>query len=422
MTNNIDELINFTQSKLGLERYFLKRHQLYEKANLFNEITYTLAMEWFPEHCRKWEDDELNPDGTAVIEFDIQERKLVSVVFVGDKTFVDQPLLESITKNNVVQWLEQETELTYGEQFLLKDEKKHEFFFEASFHGVSIYPPGHIDIKFDPTGKLVHYSIYGHFLKKTLINVEKFTLTLEQIEQIIYTQLKLIKFPDDEKKQLHAIYGIEEVFITNDGLSTINFDVFAEERQVVKVNKVFEWQSPLENNFTNEELYLSDEVPIEQDLFLEHKKMIKEITKDEQDKSFLAVRDFLRQQYCSDSGKWRLTKLYRENTYIVAIIRPVKESNFIIQRKITVFIDQDSFKVVNFFDNNVMLDIFNDYEQPDKPQVTKETAYEKLLDHITLEPVYVFHAEKEKCVLCGKLDCSYGIDALTGERINLDQL
>lgn len=422
MSTEIDKLINFTKEALTLDRYILKRYHLYEKTNIFNEISYTLTMEWFPDHLKEWEDTDINPNGTAVIEIDIEQRKFVSIIFVGGKTYVDEPLLNDVTKSNVVQWIEQETELIYDEQFQLQSSVNNEFSFVASFHKIPIYPPANIDIKFDHSGKLVHYSIHGFFPDKTLINVETYTLSRSQIEQIARNQLKFIKFPDDKRKQLRSIYGIEEVFITNNSLRPIVYDPSLDERQVVEMNKNIKWQSPLQSNFIERDLNLSAEVSMDQALSKERKKVLKQLTKDDQMKCFNTVKDFLRQQYATDSGKWQLNKLYRENNYIVAIVRPIEKTNFIFKRKLTVYIDQQSFKIVNYIDNKFMLDVFADYRKPERPIVTKENAYEQLTERITVEPVYVFDPDYNKYILCGKLDCQYGLDAVSGDIIHLDHL
>src|SRR5699024_1194513 len=124
----------------------------------------------------------------------------------------------------------------------------------------------------------------------------------------------------------------------------------------------------------------------------------------------------------NESGKWRLQLFYRENNYIVAVVRHLENTNLVFRRKLTVYIDQYTFEVINLIDNQVMLDIVNDYSQAQHPKVTQKEAFEQLRDYLTLEPVYVFQPSTERYILCGKLDCQYGVDAITGKIVHLDKL
>ena len=87
MDGRIQELIDFTKEKFGLENYYLERHSLYRNVNIFNETVYTLCMEWFPNHVTEQEEDGSNPDGTAVIEMNVNTRKFESAIFVMGKTY-----------------------------------------------------------------------------------------------------------------------------------------------------------------------------------------------------------------------------------------------------------------------------------------------------------------------------------------------
>lgn len=49
MDVRIQELIDFTKTKFGLDNYYLQRHQFYRSVNIFNETDYILSMEWFPK-------------------------------------------------------------------------------------------------------------------------------------------------------------------------------------------------------------------------------------------------------------------------------------------------------------------------------------------------------------------------------------
>lgn len=422
LMRQIEDLINYTKNTLKLENYFLKEQHFYKHINVLNEISYTLSMEWFPKHLSDWDDPDLNPEGAAAIEIDIDTRKFNSIIFVGEKTFVKQPLLNNGSENGVIQWIEQVTGFSYDEQFKIKRTSENEFLFVATCDHIRVYPPASIEVKLDDSNKLIHYSVQGYFPELSRIKQEKYILTLEQVEEMALQQLKLINFPDDDNQSLHSIYAIEEIFITNIDSETIGYDPMTSEHQVVAVNKVIEWKTPLENTFVARNLTLSSEISVDEVLAVDRPKNLKQITNHEQKQSFHAVKDLLRQQYPDESEEWRLQLLYRENNYIVAVLRQLEDANLVFRRKLTVFIDQDTFEVINFIDNQMVLDMFKNYSQPGSPKVTQKEAYERLSNHLTLEPMYVFDPSTEKYILCGKLDCHYGIDAISGKVVHLDEL
>ena len=94
----------------------------------------------------------------------------------------------------------------------------------------------------------------------------------------------------------------------------------------------------------------------------------------------------------------------------------------LFQRKLMIMIDAKSLQVVNYMDNKPMLEIFDQFQAPDKVTVTKEEAFEKMKELFELKPYYVYDFEQKQYVLCGKLDCHYGVNASNGEVIALDDL
>ena len=65
----------------------MQRHSFSRNVNIFNETVYTFGMEWFPNHVTEQEDDGSNPEGTAVIEINVNTCKFESAIFVMGKTF-----------------------------------------------------------------------------------------------------------------------------------------------------------------------------------------------------------------------------------------------------------------------------------------------------------------------------------------------
>ena len=97
---------------------------------MFNETIYKLCMEWFPPHETEPVDEDLNPDGTAVIEVNLNTGKVESAVFVMGKTYAKEGVWFDSGQNDAIKWIEQETGLIYGEHFHLHKEEKGELIFE----------------------------------------------------------------------------------------------------------------------------------------------------------------------------------------------------------------------------------------------------------------------------------------------------
>jgi len=133
-------------------------------------------------------------------------------------------------------------------------------------------------------------------------------------------------------------------------------------------------------------------------------------------------KDFLLQEYPDDSGGWILKTLHRDRAYIHAILRANKLENRVFQRKITVIIDAISFRAINYIDNKPMLDMFDQFHASDKATIDKEEAYKKLKQLYELKPYYVYDFKQKQYILCGKLDCLYGVNASSGKVIALNDL
>lgn len=421
MDQRIKHLVDVTQDKLRLNDYYLKSYTLNERVNFLHETSYTLTMEWFPLHVPQ-ENPDLNPVGTAVVEIDIHRKKFISVIFVGKTSYAKQPLLNDINQNNVIKWVEEETGLIYHQQFQLRQATDRKFYFQGIFQDIPTYPSSLIEITFDQTGKLILFTVQGHFPTKEMVKEEAFTLLFNHVKQIAKEQMKCLQYPDDKTEQLRYVYGLEEIFITNNNHQTLTYQLLLEDKPYVERHEVIEWQTPLEEPFIRQEVLEEEAVTIEKAFASVPANKALEITKQEQEKCFLAVKKFLRQQYPNDSGKWRLKTLVRQDDYILAMLRLVETDDFIFQRKLTVFIDAESYRAVNFIDNQDMIDLFNDYQSLKKSPMTKDEAFERLKDYITIEPVYVYDRHLQSYILCGKLDSNYAIDMTDGSTTLLSEI
>lgn len=422
LEQRLKELIEYTETKLGLEQYHLHTYQLKRKATIFKETIYTLGMEWLPPHKKEREEDGLNPKGTASVEIDVHTRQLESVIFVGEKSFANGMTFQRKDKEEVIQWLERETGLVYEKQFEILKEKEQEFLFQACIDGVNVSPSGSMEVKFDEKGNLTFFSIGGYFPSKKNVKEETFTLKVNELEPFIMEQLKLIEFPFDEHHQLVPVYGIEEIYVTNDALETIPFELFVERRYYDQIDERLKWETPILEPFEGAPIDWQEEVSMEQVKTHEPHPDTLPITIAERNQVIQSVETFMRKQFPSDSGKWVLKTIHRENGYILATLKHTTPNNRIFQRKLNVFLDSVSLQVVNYLDNELLLATYEDFEAPGKITIQKEEAYEKIREEIELTPVYVYDATSQQYILCGKIDCPYGVHAATGEVFILDDL
>ena len=360
MDGRIQELIEFTKEKFGLDNYYLERHSLYRNVNIFNETVYTLCMEWFPNYVTEQEDDGSNPEGTASIEINVTTRKFESAIFVMGKSYAkDGITFADHNTNNIIKWVEQETGLIYGKQFQLHKEEEYELHFRGCIDGVAVSPSGFIEVKCNQEGELTLFSVHGQFPSKEIVNEETYILSLETAEYLAKEQLKLVEFPSYEHKKLFPVYAVEEIYVTNDGTLTIPFEVIADGRSYLKIDEIIYWDEPINEPFERKEISWIEDVTAEQAFSCEPSPVSFPITKVEQEKCVLAVKNFLRQEYPNDTGKWMLKTLHRDKGYIHAILRANHQDNRVFQRKLMIMIDARSLQAVNYMDNKPMLESYD---------------------------------------------------------------
>jgi hypothetical protein len=422
MDSRIKQLIDSTKLKFRLDNYYLARHSLYRNVNIYNETIYLLSMEWFPNHISKLENNDSNPEGTAVIDIELNSHKIEKVIFVGGKSFANGLRFNNFDREEVIKWIEQEARITYGEQFEFDKEVEGGLYFKECIDGIAASPYGFIEIRFDQEGRLTLFTIHGQFPAKEMIKGEVFSLSLENVTTIVKEQLKLIELPSREHQRFFPVYGIEEIYITNDQASTISFEFIVNVRSYLKVNESIYWDTPLDKPFDGIKINWTEDVTAAQAFSNEPSPDSLPITEQEQEKCIVAVKDFLRQKYRDDSGKWKLKTLHRDKGYIHAILSATHQNNHIFQRKIKIMMDAKRLKVLNYIDNKLMLATFDEFEEAEKVSILKEEAYEKVQHLLELKPYYVYDFEQKQYILCGKLDCQYGVDAINGEVVRLEDL
>ncbi|MDL4841743.1 hypothetical protein [Aquibacillus rhizosphaerae] len=423
MDQRIAELIHVTKTKFGLDDYYLERHRFYRNVNIFNETVYTLCMEWFPKHVTEEEDEDSNPDGAAVIDINVDTGKYESVIFVMGETYAKDGIsFATLKTDDIIKWVENETGLTHGKQFQLHKEEEGELFFKECIDGIAVSPSGSIQLEFNKEGNLTLFAVHGQFPSREVVKEEVYTLSLEKIEDWTLDQVKLAEFPSFEENKLTPVYAMEEIYVTNDQMLTIPFTAIVDERSHLKIDKTMVWNQPIDQPFESKEISWVDDVTAIQAFSSDPSPDSFPITKEEQDQCVITVRDFLRQEYPNDTGEWVLKTLHRDKGYIHATMKANHQSNLVFQRKLSIMIDGENLKAVNYIDTKSMLEMFDEFQVTDQIKITREEAVEKLRPLFELKPYYVYDFQQGKYILCGKLDCHYGVNAGSGEVIPLDDL
>ncbi|SET71097.1 hypothetical protein SAMN05216389_12227 [Oceanobacillus limi] len=422
MDKRVQALVALTKTKFGLHNYYLKNHRLDRDVNLFRETVYTLSMEWFPNHIMEMEDDDTNPEGTAVIDIEVTTQKVKSVIFVGGKTFANGVTFSRSNTDDIIKWVEKETGLNFGTQFQIRKEEVGELTFSECIDGVAVSPSGSIEVEYNEAGKLTLFSIYGQFPQSEIIKKEKYMLSLDKVQQLAKGQLKLTEFPSFEHKKLTPVYAVEELFVTNDQMATIPFEPIVDVRAYLQVNKVIFWEESIDKPFNRKEMKWLEEVTADQAFSSEPSPDSFPITKDIQEKCIQIVRELLQRQFGKEPGKWILKTIHQEKGYIHATLRTVDQELRVFQRKLVIMIDPDTMEAVNYIDNKQMLEMFDEFQTTENIVLDKEEAYRKLKSSIELTPYYVYDFQQKQYILCGKIDCQYGVNATTGDVMALDDL
>ncbi|WP_139997547.1 hypothetical protein [Paenibacillus paridis] len=251
---------------------------------------------------------------------------------------------------------------------------------------------------------------------------ERYSLSLDRVEPLLDEQLQLMEAPIHEQGNLISLYGIEEIFVTNDGLSTIPFEVNPKWGDSVVLDQVLEWETPIKDSFTRKKMRWQEELTFEQASSGEVHPDAQPITELDQVKCRKAILQFLRQVYGGESGKWLLQKLYREKGMIHATLKAENQDLKVFQRKLLIMMDRERHQVLNYLDNESLLDTLDEFQASETITLNKAEALVRLKERIYLTPYYVYHVELQKYILCGKLDCDEAVHASSGKIMALRDL
>lgn len=421
MNEKVGELIDKTREKFNLNNYYLKQYQFFKEKNPRKETVFILNMEWFPNGSQS-EGHGLNPPGTISIDVDFHTNKLRNIGFVMGVNEIEAGLPESNDIETAIKWVEKETGLKYGRQFQLAETVETRLTFLATADDIPVFPAGLITLEFNEEGKLSHYAIDGNFPPADRVHAETFALTKAGTKDILKTQFQLLEVPIVDEEKWKKIYVLASCFITNDGKQILPYEaVETIDPAFVPLHEVLQWNKPIEKSFQTQDIDLSTEVT-EEEAIAGNKEQTKPLTEEDVEIAVKQTQDYLQSIQPEASGKWKITSIHREKAYLFAVLKPVKEETRIINRKLTIILDGQTFEPVNHVDNDLLLETFKHFEKAVPAEITIEEAFEKLYRAIELTPVYVYDKESEQYKLCGKVDSELAIDAETGELLNMESL
>lgn len=419
MDNRLLEIVDKCKEKFGLSEYQLHTHSIHKERNNKGKAYYKFNMEFIPNISSEKIEEDVNPEGTVVIDYNIQSKIVENVIYVNGKSYSTKTHFPDRTIEEIALWVEEETGLTYQTDFKLSEKLNNGFQFKSDVDGINITPTGMIEVEFDELGKLTAYHLFDTIPSSEEITKSSFTLTLEEIEPLVKEQLQLVEFPNESEKRFSPVYAIEEVYIPMDASRLISF--FEHERSKVKIDEKIEWEVPVIVELNREEIsFVSDatieeafnNIDVEEKLFVTDKQI---------EQSKIIVRDVLRTVLPKDSGLWQLDTIDRHENFIEAVCKMNESDSSFFNRKFVVLINPETMALINYLDNGQMFEIFDTFAPAEKSLITHEEAFEKLLSYISLEPGYVYDEVTNKYILCGLLDASEGIDAVTGEVVSLSE-
>src|SRR5699024_60244 len=132
--------------------------------------------------------------------------------------------------------------------------------FKEVIEGIDVSPSGSVEIKFDEKGKLTLFVVHGQFPSKEIIKEETYTLSFNKVEHLVKEQLKLIEFPSHEQNRLIPVYGVEEIFITNDQMKTVPFEFIVDVKSYININKIIYLDATIKNPFERQKISWTEEI------------------------------------------------------------------------------------------------------------------------------------------------------------------
>ncbi|BAC15042.1 hypothetical protein ACFQ4N_12910 [Oceanobacillus iheyensis] len=420
MNQQVKRLIEDTKNKWNLSTYTLESHSFFQEKMDSNELGFVLSMTWKLNGSIE-NADELS---TINIDLNVDNGNVRRILFTNYNNNLEETLFPDMDDiEDIIEWIETQSTLEFGRQFTLVDQSETELLFQASVDNISVFPSGSIQIKFNEDGKLVHFSVDGVFPDESQLDWEPFALTSDITKPIAEDQIQLIEIPSEDKEAWIPIFVVSSVFITNDGKKTISYNEVERPKSYINKDTVLRWTEPKEGTLQPVNLEPKLEYS-EAEVFSQVDVMNNDLPISTEDQLSLTegIIEFLQQNYPQDSGKWRLTGVWRDAGYIFGQVLPVEKDSKVIEHKINVVFDSQTLDVLNYVDTESLLNMYDFLSPAETPTLTEEQAAEKLVPNVDISPVYVYDKSTSRYCLCGKLDSNFGVHAVTGELVSLDEL
>lgn len=412
MHPRIEEIIRYTKEQFQLADFYLESSVL-----MRHDDQIVLSMDWLQNGTTRDETNSI-PAGAVNFSVDIDTNKLTAIHFTGGENHLPDNLFPQVDNlEAVIEWVEEKTHLDYGRQFKLVNEEKDNITFYAAVDNLTIFPGGTIHLSFNEEGILSSFHISGQFAEESELEWEPFNITEDAVRPLAKQYCKLIEFPDEATDTWKPIYITSSFLLKNQNPDTVtSFDEVENNLSYTLVNTPLVWQEASQKQFEEKEIHIPYTLT-EEEAF-QHLNEDDEniaIPNDAVEKITREIIEMLRMEFPDDSGLWCLTSLKREKGYILARLNPSEASSKVFYRSLTLWINPMTLKVDNYLDSKPLLEAFDSFEESAPPKVDRETASAILVQHIELQPVYVYNRRTKKYELYGKLHCDYGVDALTGE-------
>ncbi|MFD3445968.1 hypothetical protein ACFDTO_15350 [Microbacteriaceae bacterium 4G12] len=423
----IEEKIRQLEEKWIPKSYIRKRWCVRQELSALRETIHILAGEWFPKEAADWKDEDLNPDGTIVIDWVLEADQFRSFIVVGDNHCSEDHISTSILTENMHQFISEH----YGLQpqnYVVKrrneDDDHIRWTLYCTVNGKRLYPSSSIEIELNKQGDLTFLSQIGPLPGRDVpLSLPKHEPILQNeainkaktFWQSVYMPAEEIR--EDGKLSVSLMYGLCEHFITADakqvypfevGVMSPNLDVEGtiltwdteKEREIqVQGNLGKQWQVFREQ--LTSDIYPNPNYQIHPDLEPITSGQIEEIKE--------IICRWLQQKYPHDSGLWKIEKLYRDQGMLVVHLISIREE-YEWSNKIKVYLDGETMSFIEVMDRS-------DWVQISSPiaNITIEEAWKQVESAVSFEAMYVFDINQQGWLPLYFVDCPVLVDAEGGK-------
>ncbi|MDZ5471733.1 hypothetical protein SM124_08235 [Bacillus sp. 31A1R] len=424
-TFNPEEKIREIKRNFYLDTFHITDWSIRQIISPLKETSYVLNIEFYPPNQTYEKGGDFNPDGTVIIEWEINLNLLKTFIIVGGLDKREIPKNEKDPQIIVNDWLDCWLGVKIEDlklEFKKESENETEFSYRSVLNHILVYPSGNIVIKVNERGNITFYSIYGLLPSLYFLNfdggIETFLGDIGKISRERLGRIAMPKMDSKGRLTYELYYGIEETFIDAKGEWSHSYDVLQKDGYQVNVEMTLEWHEkdellkakiniqPLDKLFSqfNERVSFHSNhpsQPIHPDL--------EPIDTELEQNIILLIKSYLKDKG-TESGEYILQTLVREQGMILAMILPIN-SDLKETKKKFIFINPKELEIVQIMEKplgteskiNVLI------------HLSEEDALKKLEKHITLSPYYVFIKKEQPLKKMFLIDCPVLVHCQTGE-------